>query len=467
MRVFVGLLALLLGILPHTAFSQVKKGPVKPVPGTDTVSMFPKVLLDQPLKYPKILESKFQRTLIPHFDVDSSDDIIVLENGYAQSKIINPEEFFANDSEYTFSQVDIIYSLYPIDTADWLTNYHVLLTARLKELFKIAPYLNNKRIKWRLVLQTDCKSSEEAKELFHGIVIKYAIKSGGDPKNKIPQPKDSITVNKHLKKMKDYVKRNGTIKDSVVYDVLERHPEWKNCLVVMDWTGSMYPFGSQVMLWHAKHIKTSGMKYYCFFNDGDRKPDSKKVLGKTGGIYFEEADNLDRVMALAKKVQSKGTGGDVPENDLEAILKSLRKWPDVKEIILIADNSACIRDFSLIDSITKPVHVIVCGVTNNVNPQLLNLAHRTRGSLHTIDNDYDKLYKYGMGVQVSIGGYKYILNSADWFELVESRNAINFYECDDYYPMDYQEYQDSNLSAYEKYKKKQTIKKKKKEINKR
>jgi hypothetical protein len=106
-----------------------------------------------------------------------------------------------------------------------------------------------------------------------------------------------------------------------------------------------------------------------------------------------------------------GNGGDNPENDIEAILFAISKCPDCGNIIHVADNNATPRDLSLLYKVNKPVRVIVCGVKGAVNPELLNIAYRTGGSLHTIEEDIRNLAGMSIGERVTIGGYSYRLTS--------------------------------------------------------
>jgi Leucine-rich repeat (LRR) protein len=92
-------------------------------------------------------------------------------------------------------------------------------------------------------------------------------------------------------------------------------------------------------------------------------------------------------------VRLNGSGGDRQENDIEAILESIKRYPNHSEIILIADNLACIRDIELATKIDKPVRVIVCGYLPQVgvNPHLVYLAKVTKGGLYTLSSDIENL----------------------------------------------------------------------------
>lgn len=191
--------------------------------------------------------------------------------------------------------------------------------------------------------------------------------------------------------VEEFISTYSYAKDNVVKEVLDRNPDWKKVLVVADWTGSMYGYGAQVLDWHIENFHRSEISYFTLFNDGDRR--MKKIVGKTKGIYHEEADNMRNVLALYKLVMMRGGGGDGPENDLEAILAGMEEFPDFTEIVLIADNNACVRDMALLDQIDRPVRVILCGYNKHrgVNPQYVEIAEATGGSIHTIEEDIEDM----------------------------------------------------------------------------
>ena len=100
----------------------------------------------------------------------------------------------------------------------------------------------------------------------------------------------------------------------------------------------------------------------------------------------------------------KGTGGDFPENVTEALLVAEKQFPKAEKNILIADNWAPIRDKELIGQLKKPVMVILCGVRNNdINLDYLNLAFKSKGSLHLMEEDITNLSKMKEGEVLTIG----------------------------------------------------------------
>lgn len=228
------------------------------------------------------------------------------------------------------------------------------------------------------------------------LIIKYLedkVKNG-DKDTSINNDKDKLK--KFTRKLKYYedIHTYGD-KDSTILKVFERNKQWENALVVCDWTGSMYAYGGQLLLWHLANKDTSSLKYLTLFNDGDDKRLSEKKIGTTGGIYHASMSHIETVFDLYNLVMLKGYGGDGPENDIEAILKALENFKHAKptDIILIADNS-CVRDIELLSKIKVPVHVVLCGYYPNkeINPQYFDIATKTNGSLHTLEFDLNTKY---------------------------------------------------------------------------
>ncbi|MDX1651751.1 MAG: hypothetical protein R3277_04610 [Brumimicrobium sp.] len=190
-------------------------------------------------------------------------------------------------------------------------------------------------------------------------------------------PESFVTVSNWLSKA-DY---------DIVKATFERNPQWQNSLVIMDVTGSMSPYIAKTMAWVKATQNESQVDAFVFFNDGNDTPDRKKVTGSVGGIYAAENNSFKSVYNEMKSTMRKGGGGDCPENNLEATLEGINKFPECDEIVMVADNWAEPRDLSLTAKIGRPVHVIVCGSTFGINLAYLQLAYDTRGSVHTIEED--------------------------------------------------------------------------------
>lgn len=369
-------------------------------------TMFSEQLLNAPSENSTALEDMFTILEVPEFVINRSENIVFLENGYAQYPIKNPEEWATIMDTRQATEIFLVYTKYPPAKEDWIMNYHTLLADRLKELFSIDPTLNDKRIKWKIYLQTDCPTKEKAYSMFHGIVIKHkpAEEQEVTQNDEQETTEQETTTNEQtppvpavstteINRVRQFIEDEGGTRDSTVYNVFRRHPEWQNSLVVMDWTGSMYVHGALAVLWHSLHFQESGIKHFAFFNDGDDKRSHEKTVGLTGGIYYNDASSISELLDLFGEVKSKGDGGEPEENDIEALYESIKKFPDADEVILIADNTSCVRDMRILSKIRVPVHVILCGYNESigVNPQYIELAYTTKGSLHTAEHDVERM----------------------------------------------------------------------------
>jgi hypothetical protein len=198
---------------------------------------------------------------------------------------------------------------------------------------------------------------------------------------------------------------------NIIPKVFERNTQWKNCLIVTDVTGSMFPYLAQFQMWHKLHINEEKNHDFVFFNDGDNLPDMLKTVGKVGGLYYVKTHEYENLIVTMKTAMLKGSGGDRPENNLEAVLEGLKQNPSIKEVIMIADNQATPRDMELLSKIKVPIHLILCGTQNGINPDYLTLIRSNKGTLHTIEEDLMDLSKVKEGQIIKIDGNSYKLKS--------------------------------------------------------
>ncbi|CAF0983378.1 unnamed protein product, partial [Rotaria sordida] len=203
---------------------------------------------------------------------------------------------------------------------------------------------------------------------------------------------------------------NGSLTnyDRTVERVLNRS-NWTNMVAVVDVTGSMQPCAAAVYKWlKLSYDKLNLIKYYVFFNDGDNKADALKVIGSTGGIYGTPTTNLNTTLAVMQAAMKNGNGGDGPENDIEAMLYGIKQCPTCTNLIHIADNQVTPRDMVLLSNVTLPVKVITCQLgSSSVNANLINIATRTGGSIHTLEQDIINLSGIPLNGTVVIGRNTY------------------------------------------------------------
>ena len=115
-----------------------------------------------------------------------------------------------------------------------------------------------------------------------------------------------------------------------------------------------------------------------------------------------------------------GGGGDCKENDLEAILDVLKINEECKEIILIADNWAPVKDIELLKQINIPIRVICCGTSLGINVEYLNIARATGGSVHLMEKDLTELSTMNEGKSISIAGITYQIKNGEFVRLTKT-----------------------------------------------
>lgn len=96
---------------------------------------------------------------------------------------------------------------------------------------------------------------------------------------------------------------------------------------------------------------------------------------------------MQSILSTMRTVMLAGTGGDDPENDLEAIIAAeFQHANSFGQLVLMADAGSTVRDMALLPKVRVPVHVVLCGVTNLEKPPIaipdyLQIAHDTGGSV--------------------------------------------------------------------------------------
>jgi len=98
-------------------------------------------------------------------------------------------------------------------------------------------------------------------------------------------------------------------------------------LVVTDMTGSMYPYFSQLLVWHALKMNEGKKLPYVFFNDGDNA--LHKPIGQTGGLYPVETNSTFKLYSSMQRCMKGGFGGDCPENNMEAVIEGLDRYEGI------------------------------------------------------------------------------------------------------------------------------------------
>lgn len=389
---------------------------------------------------------------------------IFLPMPFAEARFIDLSQLKKIDNINSIYGIDLVYTRYrEVDSF----NQPKLNLYRFKELRKIYPQVFSQNdIVWRVVEQRDAVTKENAEKCFHGFVIylkndvpdsfirkeiktiseildsyhdtlvwipekiewrvkKIKIETGNYLPRDQKKRKEGITYKSRSiwfrepeyvihrdsivrKKTGGYFQKIGKFDTTKLpgtseFKTLAKRKWSSKQAVVVDVTGSMSPFTTQVMLWVKYDPDVLKRGRFTFFNDGDNTPDIYKKIGNTGGIYIAGTHNYDTVFNVMTRAMRHGLGGDMPENDLEAVRETIKNWPDTDTILLIADNEAPVKDISLLSSLKKPISVMACGVVNKIHPDYIKIVMNTGGRLFVLEHELQNLKSLKTGSRITIG----------------------------------------------------------------
>jgi hypothetical protein len=182
-------------------------------------------------------------------------------------------------------------------------------------------------------------------------------------------------------------------------------------LVVADVTTSMNQYNAQIVQWIAMQTNQQNLKALVCFNDGDGKQTEHKIIGATGGIYGEVFSSPTQIGDLIVNIMHNGSGGDIAENNCEALIKAISMFNNYEDVVLIADSWSPVRDIELLPQITQPIKIIVCGNDLGPHPDYVSIAYFTNGSLHFIDGDVTNFSLLKENKIMNIKGTNYILKN--------------------------------------------------------
>jgi DNA-binding protein H-NS len=213
-----------------------------------------------------------------------------------------------------------------------------------------------------------------------------------------------------------YVTEMDQFSDPVILKTLNRN-NWDDKLIVCDLTGSMSPYAAQLSIWYQLHYQKEKNLQFVFFNDGDAKADQDKKIGETGGIYYSPSKGIKELSDLMNKVCSAGSGGDCPENNMEALIKGNKMAAPYKELVMIVDNKAPVKDIALLKNFNRPVHIILCGYDQYVKEDYLLIAWKTKGTIHTIEEDITNIASMSEGQEVIVKGHTYRIMGGEFVRI--------------------------------------------------
>ncbi|MEM7370796.1 MAG: hypothetical protein AAF587_19435 [Bacteroidota bacterium] len=171
---------------------------------------------------------------------------------------------------------------------------------------------------------------------------------------------------------------------ALIYSIRDHMKD--EAFVIMDWTGSMYRFRPELEQFLKESTEEKKIKFISFYNDlrcneyGVRPGDFRGVYTHT--VAFP---SQSEVSSLMRECETGGYGGgELEENDLEAVVKSLQRVRNdqFQEIALIIDNNAQPKDMALLPRIRLPseitLNLYICRANafHDVHPGYLRVAQR-------------------------------------------------------------------------------------------
>ena len=414
---------------------------------------------------------KIKPTQIGTHPYANDSDILYMPMDFSSSEFVKNYANYKFPKDRFVITIHLVYTKYrEVDTFD----QPLLNRNRFENLKTIWPELfATKGIQFKVFEQNSAKTEDAAKKLYHGFIIFFKAKVSEKVKEEkgiigytISTYRDSmiwIPEKVIYKKRKRYVEtgyylandpekrkegfkyktpsiwfREKEIKlvvDSVVarkikakkvkvgrfdkrflqntneYDAFV-NKIWKGKWgIVTDVTGSMGPYSAQVLLFLKYNSEVLKNSRFTFFNDGNGAPELIKRIGFSGGVYNVNSNNFDTIYRTILMAMENGNGGDIPENNIEAIISATKKWNDIDTILMIADAGAPIKDIVLLKQLKKPVSIILCGnVDGNVPFDYFMLARETGGTIIQTNDEIRNLRKYKKGDVVEVGERTYRLS---------------------------------------------------------
>lgn len=323
----------------------------------------------------------------------SDSNTAYLKMDFGSDKIKNPKVLVDGPRDKRPRVVDFVMTLFPSDEDNWEEDYNELISKRIQALEDLdTAFFIDRGIKWNLIIQNKDKSIYKAKKRIHGVVVHYS-----SLKTKVQKFK----YNQTLIKMETHY--SAQVLGKKMFEVAKRNKEnWKNMLIITDCSGSMMPYGSEVLLWHMLRTDKEDISKFAFFNDGEKE---SIEIGNAGGVYFTSIKDYRKISGAIRYYTELGydKNNDHPENDLEAIIKAVNSSYNHDDVVVIVDNNSPVRDMELLSQINYPVRIVLCGVDKkeDINPDYIKIAYHTKGSLHTIEEDIN-LFKMNNQGEIEI-----------------------------------------------------------------
>lgn len=184
--------------------------------------------------------------------------------------------------------------------------------------------------------------------------------------------------------------------------------QWKKKRIIANIDCSMYPYIDQLLVWnYTDKTEQQHNRYWLFngFNNAHEKLDTHSRRG----IFEVTQNDVKGFFTTIDKIVNFRCGRNRLENVVEALILGAEGKTNAEDLLFIADNYSDVSDLHKLNELKAPVHVLLTASEYGINENYLEIAYRTKGSIHTnnIDINWNRLKKLEDGEVLKIGKFQY------------------------------------------------------------
>lgn len=185
--------------------------------------------------------------------------------------------------------------------------------------------------------------------------------------------------------------------------------QWAAKRIIANIDCSMYQYLDELMVWNYSDEQEQNNNTYWLFNgfQNDSKPSGSG--NDRRGIFHVPNNDIEGFCKTVDKIVNFSCGGSRLENVVEALILGAKDKSPAEELLFIADNYSDVSDLNKLKDLHVPVRVLLTASEYGINEHYLEIAYRTGGSIHTINEDIPSQHLQTLkdGQQLPIGKYVY------------------------------------------------------------
>ncbi|MFT4760043.1 MAG: hypothetical protein ACI9XO_002413 [Paraglaciecola sp.] len=204
----------------------------------------------------------------------------------------------------------------------------------------------------------------------------------------------------------DYYAENNQEIKAMLY---RNKNQWKKKRIVANIDCSMYQYIDELMVWNYTDLSEQNNNTYWLFNGFQNNAETSETNHHKRGVYHVSKNNIEGFFNTIDKIVDFSCSGNRLENVVEALIIGAENKSTEEELLFIADNYSDVSDLDKIADLTTPIRVLLTASEHGINEQYLEIAYKTKGSVHTTKEDVfsKELAALKDGDQLKIGRYRY------------------------------------------------------------